>query len=163
MDTFLKKILIRNQLFSGQTLIETLAAIAIITVVITAMGISVTTALSNAEFNQNETLATKYAQQGTEIMQQIRDDNYPVFQTYNGIYCLSKGQTSLGSVQSGCTVPNVDKFIRSIQIQQNACANNVSKVTVTVSFTDGKCQSNTYCHSEVDTSCLSIVNPVQSP
>lgn len=147
----------------GQTLIETLAALAIISVVMTAIGVSVTTALSNAKYNQNETLATKYAQQGSEIVHQIRDDNYTNFKNFNGTYCLGN-QATLGPVQSSCTSPNVGSFIRSVQIQQApGCAPNVAQVIIAVSFSDGKCVAGSYCHSQTATSCLSTVNPVQVP
>lgn len=148
----------------GQTLIETLASLAIISIVITAISVSVTTSLNVAKYDQYLTLATKYAQQGSEIVLQTRDDSYTGFAAYNGIYCLAKGQTTLGSAQvNGCTTPNVDNFIRSVTIKPAGCAANVSSITVSVSFTDAKCQTGKYCHSSVDTTCLSTVNPVQSP
>jgi Tfp pilus assembly protein PilV len=150
--------------FRGQTLIEALTALAIISIVITAITVAVTAALSNAKYNQNETLATKYAQQGSELVNQIRDDNYNNFKNYSGNYCLTSGQTALGTAQGNCSSPNIDNiFIRSVQIQQGGCAANVTKVTVTVSFTDGKCQVGIYCHNVVDDSCLSTVNPIQAP
>jgi type II secretory pathway pseudopilin PulG len=147
--------------YHGQTLIETLAALGIISIVITAIGISVTTALSNAKYNQYETLATKYAQQGTEIMTQMRDDNYTNFKGYNGSYCLPKDQTILSA--GPCTA-NIDKiFVRSVTIAQGGCGVNVAQVTVSVAFADGKCQTGVYCHSQTDVSCLSTLNPVQAP
>ncbi len=148
----------------GQTLIETLAALAIISIVVVAIATSITSSLSNAQYNDNQTLATKYAQQGTEVINQIRDANYANFKNFNGTYCLGKGATSLGGAQASCPVKNVDNFIRSIQIQQApGCALNVARITVSVAFTDGKCQLGVYCHSETDVSCLSVVNPVQIP
>jgi prepilin-type N-terminal cleavage/methylation domain-containing protein len=147
----------------GQTLIETLAALAIISIVIVAIATAVTSSLSNATYNQNETNATKYAQQGTEVINQVRDESYTNFKNYAGTYCLAKGATTLGTAQASCIAKNVDNFIRSVQIQQAGCATNVAKITVSVAFTDGKCQSGVYCHSETDISCLSIVNPVPAP
>lgn len=156
----------KKNLSRGQTLIETLAALAIISMVMTAIGVSVTTALSTAKYNQNETLATKYAQQGSEIVHQIRDDNYTNFKNYTGTYCLGS-QPTLGIVQTSCTTPNVGTFIRSIEIKQAsgplACGANAAQVIVTVSFTDGKCTAGSYCHNQTATSCLSTVNPVQAP
>jgi prepilin-type N-terminal cleavage/methylation domain-containing protein len=149
--------------FRGQTLIETLAALAIISIVISAIATSVTSSLSNATFNQSQTLATKYAQQGTELITQIRDEGYTTFKGDSGIYCLGQNATSLGNAQANCSVPNFGQFIRSVLIQQNGCAANVSKVTITVAFTDGKCQAGLYCHNETDTSCLSTISPVQAP
>lgn len=148
----------------GQTLIETLAALAILSIIITAIATSVLSSLSAAQFNENQTLATKFAQQGFEIVNQIRDQDYSGFKNFDGTYCLAQNQTTLGSVQSGCTTPNVGNFIRSIVIQQApGCSANVASVTVNVAFTDGKCQPSVYCHNQTQTSCLSTVNPIQSP
>jgi len=148
----------------GQTLIETLAALSILSIIITAMATAVLSSLSTAEFNENETIATKYTDQGLEVVNQIRDQDYTGFKKYDGIYCLDQNQTSLGSVQTGCTSPNLGNFIRSVQIQQSpGCSANVASVTVTVSFTDGKCQPTVYCHTVTDNSCLSTVNPIQGP
>ena len=161
-----KKYLVNNFQYldcRGQTLIETLAALAIISVVIAAIATAIITSLSNAKYDQNQTFATKYAQQGTEIIQQIRDDNYTSFKNYNGTYCLAKGQTALGS-PANCTTPNVDTFIRSVTIQQApGCGANIAQVTVSVAFIDGKCATGAYCHKQTEITCLSTVNPVQGP
>lgn len=154
----------KNSFSRGQTLIETLAALAIISIVITAIGISVTAALSNAKYNQFVTQATKFAQQGSERMTQIRDEDYNQFVNYNGTYCFSKNQTTISNPPQGsCSSPNVDNFIRSVVIQQGGCAANVARVTVTVTFTDGKCQASSYCHQQTVSTCLSTINPVQVP
>ncbi len=144
----------------GETLIEALGALAIVAIVITAVTMVVTTALSNALFNENQTLATKFAQQGVEAVRQVRNANYTAYRSYNGLYCLGKGQTTLGTPQSTCPTPNADTFIRSVTIEQSpGCAPNVSRVIVNVAFTSGKCQPNAYCHVQTHSSCLSTVNP----
>ncbi|MBA3724502.1 MAG: prepilin-type N-terminal cleavage/methylation domain-containing protein [Candidatus Levybacteria bacterium] len=144
----------------GETLIEALGALAIVAIVITAVTMVITTALSNALFNENQTLATKFAQQGIETVRQVRNTDYSAYRSYNGLYCLGKGQTTLGTPQSRCSTPNADTFIRSVTIEQSpGCAPNVSRVIVRVAFTSGKCQPNTYCHAQTHTSCLSTVNP----
>ncbi len=144
----------------GETLIEALAALALVAIVISAITTLITTSLSNATYNENQTLATKFAQQGIESVRQIRNANYVAFRTYNGLYCLGKGQSSLGPPQSACAAPNTDNFIRSVQIEQTpGCATNVARITVNVAFTDGKCTGNSYCHIQTHTSCLSTVNP----
>lgn len=148
----------------GQSLIEAIASLAIIGIVVTAIAIAVATTLSNTKFNRDETLATKYAQQGSELVRQIRNTSYTGFKTFNGLYCVGKDQMTLGTVQSSCTVPNTDSFIRSVQIDQApGCDTNVAKVTVNVAFMDGKCATNTYCHTITNTSCLSTVNTIQTP
>jgi len=149
----------------GQTLIETLSALAIISIVIVAIATSVTTSLSNATFNQNQTLATKYAQQGAELVTEMRDTSFANFLNYTATnYCLASGQTTLTAAPpTGCTVNIGNTFVRSVQITQAGCAANVAKVVVAVSFTNSKCQTGTYCHSQADTFCLSTKNPVQAP
>jgi hypothetical protein len=151
-----------SEMQQGQTLIETLSALAIIGMVMTAIGVVVTASLRNATFNQDQTLVTKYAQQGSEVVQQIRDDSYNNFATLSGTYCLAKGQTTLGAAGT-CTTPNVDNFIRSVAVVQNGCGANIAQVIVTVSFIDGKCAAGVYCHSQSVQTCLSTVNPVSAP
>ena len=145
----------------GQTLIEALSALAIIGILLSATAVAVITSLSNATFNQNKTLATKYAQQGSEIVRQIRDKNYTTFQGYSGSYCLGTS----GAFGGGCATPNVGNFVRTVQIQRNnGCGAANDNVIVSVTFQDSKCPAgNPYCHGVTDTSCLSITNPVQAP
>ena len=136
------KFLQKKDIQKGETLIEALAALALVAIVISAITTLITTSLSNATYNENQTLATKYAQQGIESVRQIRNFNYAAFRNYNGLYCLGKGQANLGTVQTACSTPNTDNFIRSVQIEHSpGCATNVARVTVNVAFTDGKCLS----------------------
>lgn len=151
---------IYDEVQKGQTLIEALSALAVIAIILSAITVAVTTSLDNATYNQNQTLAAKYAEEGSEIVHQIRDDDYAGFQTRNGSYCLGKGQKQL---QATCNTANVDNFLRQIQIQKDGCAANIARVTVSVSFKDGKCTSNTFCHTVANVSCLSTVNPIQAP
>src|SRR5258708_5198725 len=158
--------MMREKYQQGQTLIDAIAALGIISIIISAIAMLVTTTVNSAKFNQYNTLASQYAQQGTEVVQQIRDKNYTSFTTYNGTYCLAKGQTTLGSAApGGCTTQNVDNiFVRSVTIQQApGCGANVAQVSIIVAFADGKCQAGTYCHKQTVTTCLSTVDPVQAP
>lgn len=148
----------------GQSLIEAIAALAILSIVVTAIAISVATSLSNAKYNQDQTLATKYAQQGSELVRQIRDDNYAEFKTFNGLYCFGKEQEDLGEIQTSCETPNVDTFVRSVQVDQSpGCGADVAKITTIVAFRDGKCTEGVFCHTITNTSCLSTINPIKSP
>ena len=156
------------KLQQGQTLIETLAALAIISVVIGAIGVLVTTSLSTAKYNQYQTLSTKYAQQGIEVVQEIRDSSYKGFQAYTGTYCLAKNQTTINPASrvASCVTPNYDNFIRSVTVQQAAprCGANFALVTVTVKFSDGKCTPpGSYCHAVTNDTCLTTVDPVLPP
>lgn len=151
-----------SSLQKGETLIEALVALGLIAIVVTAVATTVTTALSNVQFNEKQTRATKYAQQGIETVRQIRNQNYNAFLNLDGLYCFGKDQEYLGFPQSSCTAENIDTFIRSVEINHNpGCSPNVARVTVRVAFKDGKCEDNTYCHIQTHSSCLSTVNPVR--
>lgn len=162
MKQILKKILLCN--FRGQTLIEVLVALSILGVVITAVTIVITTSLANAQHGKNQYIATKYSQEGIEIIRKIRNNDYTGFKTYNGNYCLAKNASTLGTVQSSCSTPNVDIFIRSVIVEQSpGCGSNIAKATVRVTWTDGKCSANQYCHKSEQVSCLSTLQRVQAP
>lgn len=143
----------------GQTLIEILVALGIITVVVTALASVVVTSMGNVKFSKNQNQATQYAQEGIEIVRQIRDNSYTTFQGKNGTYCLGSSNV-LPPVPSVCNTANVGEFIRKVTVVQNGCDTNVAKVTINVSWQDSKCSAaNTYCHTSQLESCLSSVNP----
>jgi hypothetical protein len=151
----------------GQTLIEVLVALGIITVVTTALAAVVITSMSNAQFSKNQNLASQYALEGMEIVRRLRDSDYVGFRNKSdGIYCLDKGQPILPiNPVSVCATPNVDNFIRKVEIYSQdlikRCDVNLSRVIVTVSWQDGKCPASApYCHSAKLESCLSNINPV---
>ena len=148
----------------GQTLIETLVALGIAVIVISAITTTAISSLSNSQYIRNQDMATKYATEGIEIVRKIRNAGYTNFRTYNGTYCLAQNQTTLGSAVASCTTLNIGTtFIRSVQVQLNGCSPNISRATVIVAYTSGKCTVGTYCHSSRLISCLSTVDPVPAP
>ena len=149
----------------GQTLIEVLAALSILAVIAASMTSVIASSLNNSIFSKNKTLATKYAQEGMESIHELRNNDYAQFTTYSGAYCMSTIPASLTSrPPAGCSTPNVANFIRTVTITQSGCAVNTAKVTVMVSWSDGKCAAATpYCHTESHDSCLSTINPIQGP
>jgi prepilin-type N-terminal cleavage/methylation domain-containing protein len=148
----------------GQTLIEVLVALGIISIIVTSVASIVTSSLGNTEYSKDQNTATKYAQEGLEVARSVRNNNYNTFAVLNGNYCLAKGDSTLGPAQGSCTV-NIDNyFIRKIQIEQSpGCGSNVSKVTSIVAWQDGKCVGGTFCHASNLVTCFSRVNPVQIP
>jgi len=147
----------------GQTLIEVIVALGVIALVATAITTVMTSTLNNAEFSNDQSLATKYAQEAMEILHSVRDNNYTQFAKYNGNYCLNQGEITL--TQGNCSTPTiVNTFIRTVTINQaSTCGANSAQVTVSVAWTDGKCAHNVYCHASILISCLSTVNPVTGP
>ena len=158
---------------NGQTLIEALVALGAAVLVLSAITVAVISALNNTQYTKNQNLATQYAQQGIEIMRQISDSNWTSFSAYNaGRYCLAKGDTSpcpLGSSIGSCSIiqstscgQNYGIFVREVDIAQGSnvsCAAGSIGVSVTVSWSDSKCNaSSPYCHNVMLKSCLSDHN-----
>lgn len=163
--------------YKGQTIIEVVVALGAGIIVLSAMTMAVVTALNNASQSTNESQATLVAQQGIEIMRNMRNNNYSALAgLQNNTYCLAESCTAVtSSSNSSCglqttTCPvNVDnKFIRKVELRQNSTACLASNATpvpgskqtyinITVSWTDSKCRnsSNQYCHSVALNTCLS--------
>jgi Tfp pilus assembly protein PilV len=141
----------------GQTLLEALLTLSLIIVVVTGITATIITSLSNARYGKTQAVATQYAQEGIEILRKIRNNNYSVFKI-SGDYCLSKGATDLQS-SGTCLAPNLENYIRNVNITHSGCATDVARVTVNVLWSDRKCESGTYCHSSKLVSCFSTVNP----
>lgn len=150
----------------GQTLIEVLVAITAAVLVISAIAVAIISALNNAQFSKNQNMATQYAQEGMEIIRQIRSSDWSTFNNLStGHYCLDKDSKELVlSIDCG---QNVDIFVREIDIEKNSssCNNNQTKAIIQVSWSDGKCTNriNLFCHKVRLVSCFSDFNVVPTP
>jgi type II secretory pathway pseudopilin PulG len=163
----------------GQTLIEVVIALSAIAIVISAITVAVISSLSNAQFAKDQNLATQYAQQGTELVRVMRNDNYGLFKDLNGTYCLAKSCTTLsndqtdnscGPKQGQTCGQNTDIYVREITIQQPSatqagCNKYSYLINVTVSWTDHSCvsTSNPFCHNVNLVSCLSDSGIIIAP
>lgn len=148
---------------SGQTLIEVVVALGISVTIISAVVAVVLSALRGAEVSRTQNQATLLAQEGIEVVRQIRDTDYSGFQAKNGIYCLDKNSSTL---RSGCslTTPNVDTFVRSVSIQQvSTCASGTASISAMVAWTDTNCKNSTFCHNANIITCLENHVPVVAP
>lgn len=65
----------------GQSLFEVVVALAISTVIITALVALATSSIRNATFSKNKTIASRYAQEATEWLRSERDKDPQAFQT----------------------------------------------------------------------------------
>lgn len=159
-----------NLTMKGQTLIEALAALAVAVAVVSAITIAAINSLNNVQFSKNQNLATSYAQQGMEIVRQIRNRDWNAFYNLKYIYyCLPKDATSLTQGVPGsspvCDV-NIDNiFKRQVLINHNSDCAVASKVNVSVFWSDNKCTSgsNLYCHKVELVSCFSDSAIVPTP
>lgn len=153
----------------GQTLLEALVALGAAVMVVSAITVSVITALNNGEYTKNQNLATQYAQQGLELMHQLSLSDWATFSSYSGGYCFGQGMTVPDSNQKtpNCTKPNLGIFYREVDFPGNvSCTAGSSGVTVSVAWSDGKCTdvNNPYCHVVSLNSCFyNLYNNVQAP
>ena len=160
---------------SGQTLLETLLALSVSVFILGAITTVVVSSLSSAQFTKNKNLAGQYSREGMEIVRKIRDSGtWTAFSGINGLYCLSSGSTSLPSSSASCPVPNIEGiFVREINITSSSsdCPGPTpppivprgSKVISKVSWTDGKCPSNVYCHKAESTTCFYRFDVKEAP
>ena len=149
----------------GETLIEVLIALSVAVVLVTAIAVVGISSLNNAQFVQSQDQSSDYAQEGMELIRNVRNRDYVGFRTYSGTYCFGEEQTILGASVPSCTTLNIrDKYVRSVIIQQDGgCGATFARATVRVAWSDGKCASGTFCHKSEATSCFSTVQPVTGP
>lgn len=149
----------------GQTLIEILIAMSAAVIVLSAITLTIISALSNAQYSKNQNLATQYAQEGMEVVRKIRDNDWNTFAGFSGKYCLGKGSFSLGSSVPGACPQNIDIFVREINIENSASCNNGTQAIVRVKWSDGKCgdRTNIFCHEASLVSCFTDANLVPTP
>lgn len=81
--------------YSGQSLIEVVVALGIVIIIVTAIAISTTSGLKNAQFSKNQTQATKIAQEGLEAVKVIKRDNCPVVINNNQYFWANTNQNAL--------------------------------------------------------------------
>jgi Tfp pilus assembly protein PilV len=147
----------------GQTLIEAMIALASILLTLTAISVAIITSVSNSQFIKNQTLASKYAQAGIELMRNYRNTDPPGFDGREGVYCLGEGN-ALSETPGACN-PQTDPYIdgvfkREVEFTKNALVDcdGGTRVSVSVYWQSGKCDSsNTFCHRSHLVSCFSNI------
>ena len=149
--------MINNQ--SGQTLIETLVALAMAVIIMSAIALTMITAINSGDFAKQQNLAAQYAQQGLELVKQQAQDGSALLPL--GSFCLNGTATDLNSsILYTCNINNdankVAGFVRQVQtgLDASKCGGAVY-VAVTTKWTDGKCTSGAYCHNVTLDSCVS--------
>lgn len=167
----------------GQTLLEGVVALAVSAIIITSITVVVVRALANAQYSKTQNQATQYAQQGMEIVRNIRETDWATFDNLrNNTYCMAESCTTLSTavgnacgpssaVAGRCTTQNVGLFIRQVDIDRTSgdCSSgggvNQTKVIVSVKWSDGKCNDSTnlFCHEAKQESCLSNSRIVPEP
>lgn len=98
----------------GQTLLELVVGMSLVTVIIGALAITTTYSLRNSQFSKNQTQATKYAQEYMEQVRTIKAANYGICFTgqatcSNWEEIWTPGSPGYSQFQSNC-VPSGCKF-----------------------------------------------------
>lgn len=93
----------RNE--EGQGLFEVVLSLAVAALIIVAIVALATTAIRNASFSRNQSLATRYAQEAIEWLRGQRDEDWDAFATWalTPLWCLrslSWADTVIGSCGS---------------------------------------------------------------
>lgn len=132
----------------GQTLIEVVVILAASVILLTALTTVIVSSLDSSTFSKNQNQASQYAQQGIEIVRVARP-------TPDKTYCLG----SDGILTEACDGrANIDNFKRDVSVLSDKCGTDVvsgvNEISVTVSWTDGKCaQGQAFCHNVKLVSC----------
>lgn len=146
---------------AGQTIVEATIALASILMTLAAIGIAISTSVSNSQFIKQQTQASKYAQDGMERLRYVRNTNPTTFFALTGIYCMNEDNSL---VSGSCTTANIaNTFKRETEFTQisNVECGDSTKVVVSVHWSSGKCgQTNTFCHKSQLVSCF--VNQIGS-
>ena len=122
----------------GQTLIETLIALAVAIMILSSVVVTVLVSLNNAQFSKNQNLATQYAQEGMEVVRGIRNGSWTDFSSKSGDFCLLKSEVTISPRPIGGSCSTIDNvFTREVNIVWSV-ERTTSTVTVKVSWTDSK-------------------------
>lgn len=132
----------------GQSLVEAVVAIGIVTMVLIGLVSAVNYSLVNTQYTRNKAAATKYAQEAIEFLRSERDRlGWPVFYATAGdqgtLYCLILLTTVWYTVPSptGCPeyayIPGTQLLTRTILLDGNGGLQDQVSVTVSVNWPQG--------------------------
>lgn len=118
----------------GQSLLEVIAALAVVLLVVIALVKAVVTAVKSSDYAKKTAQASSYAQEGMENMRAYRDVSWTVF--WAAADSVNRGLS--GSTPSGScpqSTPNLgNTFIRCAKLEQ--VGPDKVKASLTVSWTD---------------------------
>ncbi len=144
----------KKHLRQGQSLIEAVVAIAVVSLVLVGLISAVTFSLANVQFSRNKAGADKYAQEVIEWLRSEREtlgwsDFYDKAQNAGTTYCLNDLASWLvaGACTPGSTISGTI-FTREVFLDGNGGIKDQVSVKVTVSWQQGSRRSenvvNTY-------------------
>lgn len=141
----------------GQSIIEVAIALGVAAIVIGAIVSTMISSLSTAQYNRDFNLATSLSQEGIEVARSLRDSV-----KYTGSnWCLPQDESEPDRPcpQDVNVTVGASQFFRQMSFTHNSpkCSNTFTEVIVTTSWTDGKCDSQPFCHESVISSCITNI------
>lgn len=118
----------------GQTIIEIVLTLSIITIIIIALVQGITFSVKSATYTKNKSLATKYVNEGMEALRSIKDYNWSTFYSYatetgTPDYALQKLDGNW-QVMTGISDEPAEGFTRVVNLKK--ITGNQVEATVTV-------------------------------
>jgi len=138
-----------QSLYGGQSLYELVVAIAISALIAMAVVSVATSSIQNSTYSKNQSLASSYAQEGTEWLRGQRDANIDNFLSKaptsgnTNYYCLDTTDTTTWNNTGHCGSSEVianTSFLRELKFTTTTTVSGKTQIEadVTVSWTDAK-------------------------
>lgn len=137
---------------SGQTLVEMVVAVGMVSLVLVAIVSGIAISIRNSRFSKNKALATRYAQEGVEKFRFYRDEYgwepfFEAMQSGGENYCFADFPNSLEVVldpeeaySGSCTSETINDdevYTRYAQVSVNTLPSNWVDVVIGVSWYEG--------------------------
>jgi type II secretory pathway pseudopilin PulG len=136
---------------SGQTLIEMVVAVGMVSLVLVAIVAGIAISIRNSRFSKNKALATRFAQEGIEKFRFYRDEFgwIPFFETINGQsvggyveYCFDDFPTGLEDISDSlgnCTTETISgtEYTRYAQVNVTTLPSDFVDILVGVTWIEG--------------------------
>lgn len=121
----------------GQSLIEVIVAVGMISLLLTAVLALVSLSVKNSRLAKDRTKAVDRAQEGIELMRTYRDLSWTdlMLQTGASEYNLPEDWTVLSSWDSPCVNKNIESFFKRCVVLTDG--GETVSVSVTVSWPEG--------------------------
>lgn len=142
--------MITNKRKRGQSILELIVALLLVSIALTAVVGLITKGISNTTFNRNKTLANSYSSEALEWLRSERDSNWRNFLAKSSApgskWCLPDLSWNNTGTCSATNFVSNTQFTREINlVRVNASTINA---TVTVSWTDSQGTHNSQSTTE---------------
>jgi Tfp pilus assembly protein PilV len=125
----------------GQSLFEVVFALGVIGIVMVGIVALATTSIRNASFSRNQSVATRYMQEGVEWLREQRDLDWDTFRSYAGnTWCLNGSPLASWGAAGGCGGGTISGtiFTREVALSQISVTPPIIEADVTVVWQDAQ-------------------------